>query len=56
LFIVKLLSSWLAAIAVALAGFALYVIMANTAAWSQMGHTFFPNAMWLVMIYWVVPA
>lgn len=56
LFIAKLLSGWLAAIAVALAGFAFYVIMANAAAWSQMGHIFFPNAMWLVMIFWVVPA
>ena len=56
LFIAKLLSAWLAAITVALAGFALYVIMANAAAWSQMGHIFFPNAMWLVMVIWLVPA
>lgn len=56
LFFAKLLSGWLAAIAVALVGFVLYAIMANAAAWSQMGHIFFPNAMWLVMIFWVVPA
>jgi ABC-type Na+ efflux pump permease subunit len=56
LFVAKLLSGWLAAIAVALAGFVLYVIMANAAAWSQMHRIFFPNAMWLVMIAWVVPA
>ena len=56
LFVAKLISSWLAAIAVALVGFVLYAIMANAAAWSQMGYIFFPNAMWLVLILWVVPA
>jgi ABC-2 type transport system permease protein len=56
LFVAKLLSGWLAALAVALVGFVLYVIMANAAAWSYIHHIFFPNAMWLVMIAWVVPA
>jgi ABC-2 type transport system permease protein len=56
LFVAKLLSGWLAALAVALVGFVLYVIMANAAAWSYIHRIFFPNAMWLVMIAWVVPA
>jgi len=56
LFVAKLLSAWLAAIAVALFGFVLYAVMANAAAWSQMGRIFFPNTMWLVLIAWVVPA
>ncbi|MGB8252035.1 MAG: ABC transporter permease subunit [Anaerolineaceae bacterium] len=56
LFVAKLLSGWLAAIAVALVGFVLYVVTANTAGWSQMGRIFFPNTMWLVLIFWVVPA
>ncbi|MFZ0531588.1 MAG: ABC transporter permease subunit, partial [Anaerolineales bacterium] len=56
LFIAKLLSGWLAAIAVALVGFVLYIVMANAAAWSQLHRIFFPNAMWLVLILWVVPA
>jgi len=56
LFVAKLLSGWVAAIAVAFVGFVLYVVMANAAAWSQMGRIFFPNAMWLVLIFWVVPA
>jgi ABC-2 type transport system permease protein len=56
LFVAKLLSGWLAAITVALIGFALYVVMANAAAWSQMHRIFFPNVMWLVLIFWVVPA
>ncbi len=56
LFVAKLLSGWLAAIVVALVGFLLYVVMANAAAWPQMHRIFFPNAMWLVLIAWVVPA
>jgi len=56
LFIAKLLSGWLAAIAVAWAGFVLYIVMANAAAWSQLHRVFFPNAMWLVLILWAVPA
>jgi len=56
LFVAKLLSGWVAAISVALVGFALYVVMVNAAAWSQMHRIFFPNTMWLVLIFWVVPA
>jgi ABC-2 type transport system permease protein len=56
LFIAKLLSGWLAAIAVAFAGFVMYVVMANASAWSFMQRIFFPNTMWLVLILWVVPA
>lgn len=56
LFLAKLLSSWLTAIAITLAGFGLYIIVGNTAAWPQMQRIFFPNAMWLVLIIWVVPA
>ncbi|UCD99266.1 MAG: ABC transporter permease subunit [Chloroflexota bacterium] len=56
LFIAKLLSGWLAALVVAFAGFVLYVITVNAAAWSQIQQIFFPNTMWLVMIFWVVPA
>jgi ABC-2 type transport system permease protein len=56
LFTAKLLSGWLAAVAVALVGFVLYAVMANVAGWPQMGYIFFPNTMWLVLIIWVVPA
>lgn len=56
LFLAKLLSSWLTAIAITLAGFGLYIVVGNTAAWPQMQRIFFPNAMWLVLIIWVVPA
>ena len=56
LFVAKLLSGWLTALAVALIGFVLYAVTANAAAWSQMQHIFFPNTMWLVLVFWVVPA
>ncbi len=56
LLIAKMLSGWVAAIAIGLIGFVLYSINVNAAAWSQMHRVFFPNAMWLVMIAWVVPA
>jgi ABC-2 type transport system permease protein len=56
LFVAKLFSGWLAAISVALVGFALYMVMVNAATWSQIGRTFLPNAMWLALIFWVVPA
>jgi ABC-2 type transport system permease protein len=56
LFIAKLLSGWLVALAVALVGFALYVIMVNAAGWSAMHRIFFPTTTWIVMMIWVVPA
>ena len=56
LFFAKLLSAWLAAIAVAFVGFVLYAVMANSAAWSVMHHIFFPNFMWVALVIWVVPA
>jgi ABC-2 type transport system permease protein len=56
LFIGKLLSGWLAALTVALVGFVFYGIIANTVAWPYMHRVFFPNTMWLVMIFWAVPA
>src|SRR4030065_1129281 len=56
LFIAKMLSGWLASIAVALGGFLIYAINVNAAAWSQMQRIFFPNALWLMLVIWVVPA
>jgi ABC-2 type transport system permease protein len=56
LFVAKLLSAWLTAIVLTLAGFGLYIVVGNIAAWPQMQRIFFPNAMWLALIIWVVPA
>ena len=56
LFVAKMLSAWLPAVAVAWGGFLVYGIMANLAGWPTMGRLFFPNAMWVVLALWVAPA
>ncbi len=56
LLVAKMFSGWLASIVVAWGCFMLYAINVNAAAWSQMHRIFFPNAMWLGMVAWVVPA
>ena len=56
LFIAKLLSGWLTSIAFAWVGFLIYVFMVNAAGWSQIGELFFPNTMWLLLAFWLVPA
>ncbi|MDX1613414.1 MAG: ABC transporter permease subunit [Candidatus Promineifilaceae bacterium] len=56
LFVGKLLAAWLPALAVALLGFVAYGLVANLAAWPIMGEIFFPNLMWLVLVFWVAPA
>jgi len=56
LFLAKVLSAWIPAVVVSLAGFVLYSVVANLAAWSTMGHIFFPNVMWVVLALWVAPA
>lgn len=56
LYLAELLSAWLPALVVALAGFLLYALVANLAAWPVMGELFFPNTMWLLLVFWVAPA
>lgn len=56
LFVAKMLSAWLAAVVVAFAGFILYAVVVNTASWPVVGHIFFPNVMWVVLVVWVAPA
>ena len=56
LFLAKLLSAWLPALAVAWFGFILYSVVANLAGWSTMGRIFFPNPMWVILAVWVAPA
>lgn len=56
LFTAKLLGAWSAAIAVALLSFIVYGIMANAAGWQSIGHIFFPNWMWIALVFWVTPA
>jgi ABC-2 type transport system permease protein len=56
LFMGKMLSAWLPAMAVTLAGFIVYALIANLAAWPVMGRIYFPNSMWLLLVFWVAPA
>jgi ABC-2 type transport system permease protein len=56
LLIAKLLAAWLPGIVVGLLSFVLYVGVANTVAWPIMERIFLPNAMWLLLVFWVAPA
>ncbi|HJS18525.1 MAG TPA: ABC transporter permease subunit [Anaerolineales bacterium] len=56
LFTAKLLGAWAAAVTVALLSFVVYAVMVNVAAWQSIGAIFFPNWMWIVLVFWVTPA
>lgn len=56
LYLGKMLSAWLPAVAVALVGGAAYTAVVNAAGSGVMGGIFFPNLMWLVLLLWVAPA
>ncbi|MGC9347971.1 MAG: ABC transporter permease subunit [Anaerolineae bacterium] len=52
----KMLAAWIPAILVNIAGFLLYGTVVNATAWGTMGGPFFPNTMWLVLVFWTGPA
>lgn len=56
LFMGKMLSAWLPAMVVTLLGFVIYSLIANIAGWPLMGRVYFPNVMWLLLVFWVAPA
>lgn len=56
LFVAKLAGAWTAAVVVALLSFLLYTVMVNAAAWHSIGRIFFPNWMWIALVFWVSPA
>ena len=56
LFLGKVLSAWIPAVAVAVGGFVVYGIVANVAGWPIMGQIFFPTWTWIVLVLWVCPA
>jgi ABC-type Na+ efflux pump permease subunit len=56
LFIAKLLTGFLPALAVSWIGFAVYAVVANAVSWSIIDGLIVPNRLWLVMIFWVAPA
>jgi ABC-2 type transport system permease protein len=56
LFTAKLLGAWTAAVVVALFSFIIYTLMVNAAGWQSIGQIFFPNWMWIALVFWVTPA
>ncbi len=56
LFIGKLLAAWIPAMAVSFGSFLLYAIVANWVAWPILNALLFPNAIWLILVFWVAPA
>jgi ABC-type Na+ efflux pump permease subunit len=56
LFTAKLLGAWTAAVVVAFFSFVVYSVMVNAAGWQSIGRIFFPNWMWLALVFWVTPA
>lgn len=56
LFVGKVLSALLPAIAVSMISFVIYAIILNAVGWPVMGRIYFPNIMWLILVFWVAPA
>lgn len=56
LLLAKLLAPWLAAQVVSLLSFAIYSVAVNAVAYPVIGRVFFPNTLWLILVFWVVPA
>jgi len=56
LFVAKLLSAYIPAMAVSWVGFVLFCIVSNTVGWSVMHRVFVPTKLWGVVIFWVAPA
>ena len=56
LFVAKLLTALLPALAVSWIGFGAFCLVSNGVAWPVMHRVFVPTSLWLVMIFWVGPA
>jgi ABC-type transport system involved in multi-copper enzyme maturation permease subunit len=56
LFVAKTLAPLLMSVIVSLLAFALYSVVVNLLAAPVIGSFFFPNMMWLVLVFWVAPA
>jgi ABC-type Na+ efflux pump permease subunit len=56
LFLAKLLTAFIPAIAVSWIGFLCFCVVANGVAWPVLHRVFVPTQLWLVMILWVGPA
>jgi ABC-type Na+ efflux pump permease subunit len=56
LFVAKLLTAFVPAMAVSWGGFLAFAVVANAVAWPVMHRVFVPTQLWGVMILWVAPA
>jgi ABC-type Na+ efflux pump permease subunit len=56
LFVGKVLAPWLASFVVTLLAFFAYAIIVNILGAPFIGHIFFPDLMWLILVFWVSPA
>ena len=55
LFLAKLLTAFIPAMAVSWVGFLCFCVVANGVAWPVLHRVFVPTQLWLVMILWVAP-
>ncbi|MEZ5166304.1 MAG: ABC transporter permease subunit [Acidimicrobiales bacterium] len=56
LFVAKFLTGFLPAVAISWIGFACFAVVANAVSWGIVDGLIVPNALWLVVIFWVAPA
>ncbi|MEM9463961.1 MAG: ABC transporter permease subunit [Actinomycetota bacterium] len=56
LFLAKLLTGMVPALAVSWGGFLAFSVVANAVSWGRVDGLLVPNRLWLVMIFWVAPA
>lgn len=56
LYVAKLLSPWLAALATTAVGLLAYTLVVNLLGWPALGRVFFPNLTWIALAVWVAPA
>lgn len=56
LYVAKLLTAFLPAVAISWIGFIVFAVVSNAAAWPVMHRVFVPTRTWIVMIVWMAPA
>jgi ABC-type Na+ efflux pump permease subunit len=56
LYLAKLLSAFIPAVAVSWIGFACYLVVGNASAWPVMHRLFLPTWLWTAVILWLSPA
>lgn len=56
LYLAKLLSAFVPAVAISWVGFAGYIVIGNASAWPVMHRMFLPTRLWMIVIFYVSPA